>query len=299
MTPMESVLKLAASIAVMMTVALLVASRADFIFGSVGLCIAIGALAVNGLEEERVNLIEVANKNSYSLYALPAVLLALYIAMRTDWKKVPFRKIAVLVALIATAVSAVAIFAGGNRSGWLGLGLIVVMLGLYLVLSRRLRFSSRSRGVLLLIGMVGIVVAGLFYKGVEEFTYRYQQTVQGYSSDTERWQLFVNAVEIGLENPIRGVCPTYLPVVLEQRFQPGYSKRSRRRPAQCLRTHHRWRRPPHLRRIGLHRLDALHVAAERLEADGHRIRIPRRTSAAAHDDRALDRPRNVQHGNPL
>ena len=91
-SPFEDAVKLGLSIAVIVTVALLVNSRADFVAGSLGLCLAIGVLAVRGLEEEQENIIEVANKNSYSLYALPAVLLAIYISLRVDWKKVSFRR---------------------------------------------------------------------------------------------------------------------------------------------------------------------------------------------------------------
>ena len=137
---------MAVSIAVIITVALLVASRADFVLGSLGLCVAIGGLAFKGLEEEQVNVIEVANKNSYSMYALPAVLLALYIAMRTDWKRVSFRKLATPIMLLASIISSVAITSGGNRSGWLGLwanrrkddG------GLFLVFSRRLAIHATT-----------------------------------------------------------------------------------------------------------------------------------------------------------
>ena len=67
------------------------------------------------------------------------------------------------------------------------------------------------------------LLPGLSTKALKTFSrHRYDQTVQGYSSDTERWELFVNAMEIGIETSAAASCPTYLPFVLEQRFDPNY-----------------------------------------------------------------------------
>jgi hypothetical protein len=220
-TPAEEIIKLISSIAVVVTVALLVASRADFVLGSFGIALAIGALAFRGLEEERENIIEVANKNSYSMYALPVVLLAIFIAVRADWKKVSFRALAVPTMLLCSLVAALAIVAGANRSGYLGLAIIVLMMGLYLVFSPRLRLGRKSQGAILLTCLVAAVVAGLAYKGTEVFERRYEQTVEGTESDRLRIELFKTSLVIGLEHPIRGVSPQMLPVMLAERLFPG------------------------------------------------------------------------------
>ena len=222
-SPLEDALKLAAAIGAVVIVALLVSSRADFVLGSLGLCLGIGALALRGLEEEQENIIEVANKNSYSLYALPAVLLAVYIAARMDWKKVSFRAVSTIAMLICSLIAAIAIVTGGNRSGYLGLALIVLMMGFYFVFSPRLRLGRKSRGAILLTCLIVAVIAGLAYKGAQVFERRIEQTEEGNESDRQRIELFVNSLEIGLEHPIRGVSPQVLPVMLAERLFPGMS----------------------------------------------------------------------------
>jgi hypothetical protein len=221
-TPLEDAIKLGSSVAVVIVAALLVSSRADFVLGSAGLALAIGVLAFRGLEEEQAGIIDsaVANKNSYSMYALPAVLLALFIALRVDWKKVSFRKLAVPVMLVCTLASSIAIVAGANRSGDVGLALIVLMMGLYLVFSSRLHLGRKSQGAILLMSLVAAVVIGLAYKGTEVLARRYEQTVEGTESDRLRVHLFVNSLEIGLEHPVRGVSPQVLPVKLAERLFP-------------------------------------------------------------------------------
>jgi len=217
-TPLEEAFKLAMGIMVIVTVALLVSSRADFVLGSLGLCLGIGALAAYGLAEEEANIIEVANKNSYSMYALPAVLLAIYVAVRVDWNKVSGKGITVLLGLASSLIAALAIVSGGNRSGYLGLALIALMIGLHLTFSRRFGIVGKSRGMLLLACMVVAVITGLVYKGAEIFQQRVEQTFQGDESNTLRMQLFTTAVEIGFENPVRGVSPQQLPLILARRL---------------------------------------------------------------------------------
>lgn len=230
-SPIEETIKLGAAVTVIITTALLVSSRADFILGSVGLALAIGALAGRGLQEQQENIIDVANKNSYSLYALPAVLLTVFIAVRVDWKKVSFRTAAVPITLVSSLVAAVAIVGGANRSGYVGLALIVLMIGFYLVSNAKLRLGRKSQGAILLTCMIVAVIVGLVYKGTEVFERRYEQTVQGTTSDTLRVHLFETAVIIGLEHPIRGVSPQRIPVMLAQRLYPDQS------PGSGLETH--------------------------------------------------------------
>lgn len=219
-TPLGDAVKLASAMLMILTGALLVSSRADFVLGATGLAIAIGGLATRGLEEERENIIEVANKNSYSMYALPVVLLAVFIAVRTDWKKVSFRLPATIITLFCSLVAAVAIISGANRSGYVGLALIVLMMGLFLAFSKRLKLGRKSQGAILLICVTVAAIVGVVYKGTEVFTRRYEQTVEGNSSDTLRIDLFKTAVMIGIEHPVRGVSPQQLPVMLAERIEP-------------------------------------------------------------------------------
>jgi hypothetical protein len=222
-SPMEETLKLTAAIGVVITVALLVSSRADFVLGSWGFCLAIGALALRGVEEEQENIIDVANKNSYSMYALPAVLLAIYIALRVDWKKVSFRKVAVFFMALCSLGSVVAIYAGANRSGYLGVVLIVLMTGFYTVFNPRFSLVRRSMRAMRLALLVVAVVAGVVYKGTEILEHRLEQTEQGTDSDRQRVELFVESLKIGMAHPILGVSPQVLPVLLAERLFPDQS----------------------------------------------------------------------------
>lgn len=189
--------KLAATMAAMATVALLVRSRADFIAGTTGFMLAIAALAVRGLESETelgVEAIDVANKNSYSLYALPALLLGGFVLLRIK-PKLPFVR---LLLLFSGLASLVAIFMSGNRSGYLGAVLIALLL-----------VRERKIVGLLLVGLVVAAVSYLLihYGSTEILERRLQQTVEGTSSDTLRINLLKTCVKIGLANPIAGVSP--------------------------------------------------------------------------------------------
>ena len=112
------IFKTGTSVVTIITVALLVRKRGDMVAGALGLAIAIAVLAANGLKDPTVGGVEAiqgANKNSYSLFALPAILMSGYIALRMD--TVPKYVKALFVASTLPALAA--IFMSGNRSGYL------------------------------------------------------------------------------------------------------------------------------------------------------------------------------------
>jgi hypothetical protein len=224
-SPLSEIAKVVAALVAVFTVGLLVRSRADFMFGALGLCAAVGALAVRGLDEEDVGerLIDVANKNSYSIYALPAVLLAGYIVLRFDWKRVSFKRWLWLPMLICAAVSAYAILTGSNRSGYLGLAFIVLELFVYSLLNRRFKIVGRAFAWILVGIATGSVVGILIWRqATEAFERRFEQTVEGTQSDRLRWDIVTTCIQIGIENPIAGIGPQRLPQEIGRRLYSKY-----------------------------------------------------------------------------
>ena len=185
-----------------LTVALLVRSRADFVAGTAGLTIAIGLLAYRGIVEEDASLgvkaIDVANKNSYSMYALPAMLLAGFILLRVTK---PVSRILIGALLISCLVSLVAIFMSANRSGYVGAVLVGIML-----------FWDRKFLGLILVAVIGFgLYYGLTHYGSTAiFEHRLEQTEEGIASDQLRVDLVKECIRIGFEHPFTGVTPAGL-----------------------------------------------------------------------------------------
>ena len=214
MDPISETIKVLSALMTIFTVGLLVRSRSDFVFGAMGLCGAVAALALRGLEDETIGdrFIDAANKNSYSLYALPAVLLAGYIALRFDWKNVAFKRLLWLPTLMAAALAAYAILTGGNRSGYLGLALIVLELFIYALLNPRFKIVGRaSAWILIALATSAVVVVLIRRQATEAFERRFAQTVEGTGADRLRIDIVKASLEIALENPIAGTSPQKLP----------------------------------------------------------------------------------------
>ncbi len=191
--------KMSAAFVTIVTCALLIQKRGDFVAGTLGLSIAIALLAWKGLTAEGASdVMDGANKNSYSLFALPALLLSGFVCLH-------MRKTPVLVRglLIACALPALfVIFLGGNRSGYLG----AVIVGLMLF------WDQRGRGMLLVAAVAGAVVLLISqYGDTRVFDERMRQTVEGNKSDDLRIRLFQASLEIALENPVIGVSPQAFP----------------------------------------------------------------------------------------
>jgi hypothetical protein len=202
--------KIIASALTLLTGALVVRNRKDFLAAVLGLSSAAAVLAIRGLTSGGVGtaaginpLEEVANKNAFSLYALPPILLACFLAMEKEtprWMRLAY--------LGLSAVTVVAIFSSANRSGWLGVVAIAVLL-----YGRRHRLKAT-----LFLAALGLMSYLLLtqYSSTETLEYRWEQTMGGIGSDQMRRDLFWTCVRLGFENPILGVGPQRLPVVLAQ-----------------------------------------------------------------------------------
>ncbi len=199
---LNEIIKIGSTFATITTCALLVRTRADFVAGCLGLAIGVAVLGIPGLRGasgtlEGVEVLEGANKNTYSLFALPCILLSGYIYLN-----MPISRLVKWVLVGCATISLLVIFMSANRSGYLGAALVAVMLF----------WNRRGRG-LILVALVGAVVAGwIVYSGNSAaFERRLQQTAEGTSSDESRVALVIGAFQIALENPIVGVSPQKAP----------------------------------------------------------------------------------------
>lgn len=203
--------KIVSGAIVIFSAALLVRSCGDFVAGSVGLSIAVGILALRGLEGEgdaAVAAMDVANKNAYSLFALPSILLGCFIILNF-----PTIKWVKAILLLSSAMSTVAIFSSGNRSGYVGVLLVLLML----MIGRKLF------GVLLFATIVVMTAVGVMQLGTENVAQqRIERTFnEKMATDTKRVDLFWASLQIGLENPFIGVSPDGLRYELARRVDPG------------------------------------------------------------------------------
>ena len=212
--PPGEVFKTGSAIVTIITCALLVRRRGDVVAGVLGLNLAIAFLAVNGLQDTGVtgvDAMEAANKNSYSLFALPAILLSGYVCLR-----MPGVSIVIKAVLIACSLAALAaIFMSANRSGYVG----AVLVGLMLFWDRR------GQGLLLVGAVTGLLLFGLARFGsTEVFEQRMEDTVSGHESDDLRKAILWACLDIGLENPIIGISPQKLPSEIGQRVGVQHRK---------------------------------------------------------------------------
>jgi O-antigen ligase len=210
----EEISKVGAWVLTLFVTALLIRNEQDFRSATVALNIAIAVLAFRALAMSDadvglngVNPLEhIANKNSFSLYALPAILCGGYVVLEQRTSRLTS-----IVLILCLLLTITAILSTANRSGWLGLLLIGVML---------FGRGRRMRATLFL----GLISIGVYYlltqttsTGTSVIEYRIEQTLEGYSSDTLREDLFTTALKIGLENPLLGVTPQKLPYLLAYR----------------------------------------------------------------------------------
>jgi hypothetical protein len=206
---LSEILKMVSTPVTIIVCALLVRRQGDFVAAVLGLTIAVAFMAVRAFgEPERAEGLQimqgVANKNSYSMYALPIMLLVGYICLHM--RSTPLAVKGLLVA--GTIPMIVAIFMSGNRSGYLG----VILVGLMLFWNRR------GKGLLLVGAIAAIVVVALLQFGrTDVLEDRLKVTVEGYHSDTVRQELVLVCLQIGLENPIIGVSPQVLPFEIGRR----------------------------------------------------------------------------------
>ncbi len=208
LNPLGEVFKVASAVISIIVCALLVRRRGDFVAGALGLAIAVAALGMRGLQPAQMasgEIMDGANKNSYSIFALPAILLAGFIVLH--FKTVPKIVKAALIVCILPALAV--IFMGGNRSGYLGAVIVGAMLF----------WDQRGKGLLLVGGIVAVVAVGIAeYGSTKILNERLKQTVEGNRSDNIRRDIVIACAEIALENPIIGVGPQRLPLEIANRL---------------------------------------------------------------------------------
>ncbi len=191
---------------------LLVRSNRDYTYAAVGMVLAGAIIGLRGLAGgeigiEGINPMEgVGNKNAYALFAIPALLNGALVATSTR-----SRRLLVLLGL-AGLIIAGAVFSTGNRSGWIGVALVLA----YVVALRR-GSSAILFGALLVGGTYGIVTEVTTTSVLER---RIEQTRLGIGSDTKRVELIRESFMAGFESPILGESPAGLKRRLGRRFDP-------------------------------------------------------------------------------
>lgn len=174
---------------------------------AVGLLFAVSVISLKGLagggldKTQGINpMAGIANKNAFSLYTLPPLLIGGH-ALLFQTIKLRTR---VLVVTMLTLVS-FAMLSTGNRSGWFGLALIMLMLWIPAV--RRVR---QAMAVVALVGTLVFLVAEFGNQLVIQS--RIERTTDGYKSDDYRVELVRRGLVVGLKNPLIGVSPQRVPV---------------------------------------------------------------------------------------
>ena len=205
-------MKLGASVATILVCAMLVHTQADFVMGVTGMLAAVGVLAFVGISADgiaasgSVEAIESANRNAYSLYALPPLLLGVYILLRQAGE--PLVTKAILYASSILVILCIAL--NTNRSGWLGL-LIIAGLMIY---ERSLKAAI---GFLIVGGAIYFLISTLFT--TEHLIDRADDL--GNYSDNVRFQLITESLFIGIQNPLLGASPQDLSRQLEVKISRG------------------------------------------------------------------------------
>jgi hypothetical protein len=85
-----------------------------------------------------------------------------------------------------------------NRSGWLGLALVMLMMAYEKSLKAALIFAGAGTVILMLI---------VAYFGTEHLERRVMQSREGNRSDEMRMNLILTSIQVGLEHPLLGVSP--------------------------------------------------------------------------------------------
>lgn len=132
------------------------------------------------------------NDNGFSVYSLPALLVAGYYVLE---RATPFRSRILFAA--ASAAIVVATFTTPNRSGYLGVVVVVVLL---------LARGRRGRDVMILVALGSILYIGFTTFGdTTAIDYEFDNSNDNQSDFDRRRELFDTAVDVGLANPVLGV----------------------------------------------------------------------------------------------
>lgn len=192
--------KVIALVATIWVLAVAPTKRIDARAGMLGLCAAIAivsfeAMVGHAATAEGVNPFEsVGSRTAYSLYALPAMLIAGHMTIdRWTPRVVRFLFSLCLVVIV------IGMFSSGNRSGYLGAVVIAVMLAAR---------GRRPRDVVIVVG-VGILAFLLLteYGSILAFQTRFDETLEGETADDFRMEMLDASIAIGEQNPILGIGP--------------------------------------------------------------------------------------------
>lgn len=204
----DEIMKIVASGLTIVTSALLVRTRDDFRVAAVILVLVAMVLALQNLfwgtlfSEEAT---AVANKNAYSVYVLPPLLLAGYLIYDAGISKL--MRILMVVCMFIMILASVL---SGNRSGWLGAFFVLLM---FYGRGRRLRAT-----IVLCVLCLSTYYVATNYFVTTTIERRIQQTVGENTSDDARIQYFLTSLEIAYENPLLGVSPQGLTLDLARRL---------------------------------------------------------------------------------
>jgi hypothetical protein len=195
---LEESAKIIGGMATIVIVALLVRSEADFRLGSLGLIFSISALAALALlwkhdSFDGADSLDMSNENGFSLYTLPPLLLGSALLFERKGGKYWVMVLPCILTIV------VAMFSNANRSGWLCIGIIFLM---QLWRPKTIRIIPWF----LLLGLAGYLAVDHF-ADKKLMQLRFEETVSGKTADHLRVELFVAAVEIGMEYPILGITP--------------------------------------------------------------------------------------------
>jgi hypothetical protein len=191
--------------------ALLIRSRADFAAGVIGLAIATGMMAVFGMQATAdsatgVEALDVGNKNAFSLFVLPSVLLSGFLFFEMPAASRPIRLALKAICVANVTGCCLAIFLSGNRSGYVGCVLVGAML-----------LKEKKLYGMMLVGALAacIVYVMISFHMTDIFARRIDQTfVVKNKSDEMRSDILRACLKIGLEYPITGVSAGKLPIAI-------------------------------------------------------------------------------------
>jgi hypothetical protein len=212
---LSEIFKVGSNVVTIFTCALMVRTKFDYRVAIVGFCITAAILSLQNVlapgttfdSAEAVDAIQetIANKNAFSLYVLPPLLLGGFMVLDHT---VP--KILRVILFLCLFITTIAIFASGNRSGWIG----VFFIGGVIL--------ARGRSVKSVL-LICVLIAGTYYAltkyvGTETVERRIDQTSLDNESDETRYELIPIAFQIALDNPIFGTSPQDLPYELGRRL---------------------------------------------------------------------------------
>lgn len=209
-------IKIYAAVATIIVMAILVRDWNDFVAGVLGMCLAVAILSIKGLETEAIGMEGInafdsgGHRNTFSLYALPPLLLGGYVLI--SGKHESF--ICKLLISISLFFSSLVICLNTNRSGWLGLAIVVL-----LIIRNK---STKAVAIIIPLGIaLYFLITTMF--GIEHLKIRAEGTHNSQNSDRLRWQLIESSFRIAIAHPLLGVSPQELPFELAKELGFGHS----------------------------------------------------------------------------